>query len=62
MYEERESVERATVTLLPIHWQTIDAFAEERSDLSRSAALRRIVDEWLMLTGRKQAPNANGAS
>lgn len=56
MSEEREYVKRANVTLLPSQWATVDAFAKERSDLNRSAALRRIINEWVMLTGRQIAP------
>ncbi len=55
MEETRELVEPKNVTLLPSHWLIIDAFAAERSYSSTSAALRRIVDEWAMLTSRKAA-------
>jgi len=61
MTEDRERVERANVTLLPSQWAVVDAFAKERSDLNRSAALRRIINEWLLLTGRTMTlANGNG--
>jgi len=42
-------VEAGNITLYPIHWATVDAFAKDMSYSSRSAALRRIIDEWLQM-------------
>lgn len=44
---ERETVEIKAVSMYPVHWATVDAFAKDAGYPSRSAALRRIIDEWL---------------
>jgi len=49
---DKERMEAGNVTLLPSHWNSINKFAAEQSYSSTSAALRRIIDEWLVLTGK----------
>lgn len=44
-----ELVEPRNVTMYPIHWATVDAYAKDMGYPSTSAALRRIVDEWIQL-------------
>ena len=60
MAEDRELVEAKNITLLPSHWATIYTFAKDRSYASTSAALRRIIDEWVILTARHPEPT-NGS-
>lgn len=42
----RKLVEPRNVTMYPIQWATVDAYAKDGGYSSTSAALRRIVDEW----------------
>jgi hypothetical protein len=42
-----ELVEPRNVTMYPIHWATVEAHAKDMGYPSVSAALRRIIDEWL---------------
>jgi len=42
-------VEPRNVTMYPVHWATVDAYAKDGGYPSTSAALRRIVDEWVHL-------------
>ena len=39
-------VEPRNVSMYPIHWAVVDAYAKDMGYPSTSAALRRIVDEW----------------
>lgn len=42
----RKLVTVRTVSLYPLDWVAIEAFATERGYPSVSSALRRIIDEW----------------
>jgi len=44
----RPNVEPRNVSMYPVHWATVDAYAKDAGYGSTSAALRRIVDEWLI--------------
>jgi hypothetical protein len=46
---EKMRVEIRSVSLYPLHWATISSYAKDQGCDSLSAALRRIVDEWLEL-------------
>jgi hypothetical protein len=54
MMEDNNRVMARNVTMYPVQWATVDAFAKDGGYPSTSAALRRIVDEWL----EAQAPVA----
>lgn len=54
MTDEREPVERKSVTMRPSNWATVEGYANQMGDDSISKALRRIVEEWAQL---KQAPS-----
>ena len=43
---DKDLVEPRNVTMYPVQWATVDAYAKDRGYPSTSAALRRIVDEW----------------
>jgi len=43
----RDMVEGRNVTMYPVHWATVEALAKDGGYPSLSAALRRIIDEWL---------------
>jgi len=43
----RELVEGRNVSMYPLHWATVDAYAKDSGFGNTSAALRRIIDEWL---------------
>ena len=43
----RELVEPRNVSMYPLHWSTVEALAKDGGFGNTSAALRRIVDEWL---------------
>ena len=49
----RELVEPRNITMYPTHWATVDAYAKDMGYPSTSAALRRIIDEWLDLRTRQ---------
>lgn len=40
------TVQAGTVTLYPVHWAIVNAYAKDMGYPSTSAALRRIIDEW----------------
>ena len=44
---DTEQVIVKTVSMYGIHWATVEAFAKDQGYGSVSAALRRIIDEWL---------------
>lgn len=48
---ENNLVEARNVTMYPLHWATVDAYAKDMGYGSTSAALRRIVDEWRQFKG-----------
>ena len=41
-----DKVEPRNVTMYPLEWATVDAYAKEMGYGSTSAGLRRIVNEW----------------
>ena len=47
--ETRHPVESRSVSMYPSHWATVDAYAKDAGYGSTSAALRRIVEEWVQL-------------
>lgn len=47
--ESRLMVEARSVSMYPVHWATVDAYAKDAGYGSTSAALRRIIDEWIQL-------------
>lgn len=49
MNTDGQRVEPRNVSMYPIHWATVDAYAKDAGYPSTSAALRRIVDEWVVL-------------
>jgi len=46
--DSRPMAEPRSVSMYPQHWATVDAYAKDAGYGSTSAALRRIVDEWLI--------------
>ena len=48
---DKDLVEARNVTMYPVQWATVDAYAKDRGYPSTSAALRRIVDEWKQFKG-----------
>lgn len=49
MADKKQLVKIRTVSMYPIHWATVDAYAKDTGYPSTSAALRRIIDEWIQL-------------
>ena len=47
-----QQIKRRTITMYPPQWAAIDQLAAEDYYNNVSMALRRIVDEWQILTGR----------
>ena len=51
----------STVMLRPDQWATVNAFAKDRGYSSTSSALRRIIDEWVMLKSKQmRLPSGDG--
>ena len=45
---------RKTITMYPAHWAIVEQFAQAQYYGNISGAMRRIVDEWMALTGRDE--------
>ena len=55
-------VEPRNVTMYPVQWATVDSFAKDTGYPSTSAALRRIVDEWVQLKQAALQPSSQPAT
>jgi hypothetical protein len=53
MNDRVEKVEPRNVSMYPLDWATVEAYAKDMGYPSTSAALRRIVDEWKRLKGKE---------
>lgn len=47
MGRKRLNVQQKTITVHPNQWATVEAFAKDQGYSTASAALRRIIDEWI---------------
>jgi len=61
MNTDGQRVEPRNVSMYPIHWATVDAYAKDAGYPSTSAALRRIVDEWIHLKKASLQPSGQPA-
>ena len=50
-----DKVEPRNVTMYPLEWSTVDAYAKDMGYGSTSAALRRIVNEWKQFKSQQLA-------
>jgi len=48
--------------MYPVHWATVDAYAKDAGYPSTSAALRRIIDEWIQLKKANLHPSGQPAT
>lgn len=55
-------VEPRNVTMYPIHWATVDAYAKDAGYPSTSSALRRIIVEWVVLKEATLHPSSQPAT
>lgn len=53
--DDNDKVEARNVTMYPLQWTMVDAYAKDMGYGSTSAALRRIVEEWKMMKSSQLA-------